>query len=179
RVLTSLGNCHRKLKTYSEGIPYFEKVLVAHPDNFYALFGLADCYRGMNRSRESLDYWNRILEFDPLNKVILTRAGDAMRTLNRLDDAEASYRKALNIEFDLYAVLGLALVHKARGHWEEALNSLQGILRNDANNPRIYQEMAECYLALRQKDEAVKILTAFQRRGIKNAPINDMLNRLR
>jgi len=179
RVLTSLGNCHRKLKTYADGIPYFERVLTAHPDNFYALFGLADCYRGLNRSRESLDYWNQILVFDPQNKVILTRAGDALRTLERYDEAEASYKKALAIEFDLYAVLGLALVHKARGNFEEALHSLQGVLRNDANNPRIYQEMAECHLALRQKDEAVKVLSSFQRRGIKNVQINEMMNRLR
>jgi len=179
RVLTSLGNCHRKLKSYESGIPYFQKVLAAHPDNFYALFGLADCYRGMNHSLESLEYWNRILAFDPTNKVILTRAGDALRSLERLDEAEASYRRALNIEFDLYAVLGLALVHKARGNYTEALQSLQGILRNDANNPRIYQEIAECHLALKQKDEAIKILGAFQRRGIKNVQINEMMNRLR
>lgn len=179
RVLTALGNCHRKLKTYADGIPYFERVLASHPDNFYALFGLADCYRGLNRSAESLSYWNKILAFDPQNKVILTRAGDALRTLERYPEAEESYRKALNIEFDLYAVLGLALVHKAQGNYAEALNSLQGILRNDANNPRIYQEMAECYLALKQKDEAVRVLSAFQRRGVKNSQINEMLNRLR
>lgn len=179
RVLTSLGNCHRKLKTYPDGIPYFKRVLTSHPDNFYALFGLADCYRGMNRSQESLDYWNQILAFDPQNKVILTRAGDALRSLERYGEAEASYKQALSIEFDLYAVLGLALVHKAQGHFEEALQSLQGILRNDANNPRIYQEMAECYLALDKRDEAVRILSAFQRRGIKNVQINELLNRLR
>jgi len=179
RVLTSLGNCHRKLKSYAEGIPYFERVLTDHPDNFYALFGMADCYRGLNRSLESLEYWNRILQFDPQNKVILTRAGDALRTLERYAEAEASYKKALNIEFDLYAVLGLALVHKAQGQYEEAIRSLQGILRNDANNPRIYQEMAECYLALKQRDEAVKVLSAFQRRGIKNTQINDLMNRIR
>ena len=39
--------------------------------------------------------------------------------------------------------------------------------------------MAECYLQLRQKEEAVKILAAFQRRGIKNGQINDMMNSLR
>src|SRR5262249_16349284 len=175
----SLGNCHRKLKTYQSGIPYFEKVLDSHPDNFYALFGMADCYRGLNQAQQSLDYWNRILAFDPNTKVILTRAADALPSLCRVDDAEISYKKALNIEFDLYAVLGLALVHKERGQYEESLRSLQGILRNDANNPRIYQEMAECFLALGEKDEAIKILSAFQRRGIKNAQINEMMHRLR
>ena len=79
RVLTSIGNCYRKLKQFESGVPYFEKALAKEPDNFYALFGLADCYRGTARPNLSLDYWNRILAKDPRNKVILTRAGDAYR----------------------------------------------------------------------------------------------------
>jgi tetratricopeptide (TPR) repeat protein len=59
RVLTSIGNCHRKLKTFDEGISYFDNALKRDPYNFYALFGLADCYRGMNRQERSLEYWNR------------------------------------------------------------------------------------------------------------------------
>jgi tetratricopeptide (TPR) repeat protein len=54
RVLTSIGNCHRKLRTYDKGIPYFESALRKEPANFYALFGLADCYRGMNRPNRTL-----------------------------------------------------------------------------------------------------------------------------
>lgn len=179
RVLTSLGNCHRKLKTYEQGVPYFSKVLEKHPENFYALFGLADCYRGMNQSAKSLEYWQKILASDPNNKVILTRAGDALRAMNKLDEAEKTYEKALNIEFDIYAVLGLALIHKARGHYEKAIDSLQAIVRNDPNNPRVYIEIAECYMGLKQKDEAIRILSNFQKRGIKNNSVADMLARLR
>ena len=77
RVLTSIGNCHRKLKTFEKGLPYFEKALEKDPKNFYALFGIADCYRGMNQQFRSIEYWNRILEIETKNKVILTRTGDA------------------------------------------------------------------------------------------------------
>ena len=45
RVLTSLGNCHRKLKTFDKGVPFFKDALKQQPNNFYALFGLADCYQ--------------------------------------------------------------------------------------------------------------------------------------
>ena len=41
RVLTSIGNCYRKLKFFDEGIPYFNKALNKQPKNFYALYGLA------------------------------------------------------------------------------------------------------------------------------------------
>ncbi len=179
RVLTSLGNCHRKLKTYEKGLPYFQRVLVDHPDNFYALFGIADCHRGLNHAQDSLEHWNRILAFDPENKVILTRAGDALRALQRYEDAEISYQKALNIEYDLYAALGIALVRKARGNFREALQTLQGILRNDSGNPRLYQEIAECHLALNERPQALEVLQQFQRRGIKSPYITDLLARIR
>ena len=115
RVLTGLGNCHRKLRNYREGLFYFEQVLVVDKKNFFALFGIADCYRGMDQMEKSLEYWNYILAEDLANKVILTRAGDALRHLGRFVDAEQHYRRALDVNFDVYAVLGLALVLKEQG----------------------------------------------------------------
>ena len=46
KILTSIGNCHKKLKSYDNGIHFFEEALKLDNKNFYALFGLADCYRG-------------------------------------------------------------------------------------------------------------------------------------
>jgi tetratricopeptide (TPR) repeat protein len=111
--------------------------------------------------------------------VILTRAGDSLRALDRLDEAEINYRAALKIEYDQYAVLGLALLQKARKDYTAALDTLNGVLNNDSGNQRLYQELAECYLALGQKDEARRILTEFQKRGQNNPYINDLMARLR
>lgn len=148
RVLTAIGNSHRKMKTFAQGIEFFQKALEREPGNFYALFGLADCNRGLNRQDQSLENWNKILEQDPHNKVILTRAGDAYRKLGQLDTAEEYYRRALNIEFDTFAVLGLALIHKARGQMKEAVESLEKLIRDEPNGHRLYPEIIDCYLQL-------------------------------
>lgn len=134
------------------------------PENFYALFGLADCYRGLNRNEESLECWQRILKTDPENKVILTRAGDAYREIGDLDNAEIYYTKALNIEFDSFAVIGLALLNKARGNYSEAIDSLSSLILNDPRNHRLYTEMAECYLALGEKTRLLIFSTIFRKR---------------
>jgi tetratricopeptide (TPR) repeat protein len=176
RVLTSIGNCHRKLKTFQEGIEFFEKALRKEPGNFYALFGLADCYRGMNRQEHSLEYWNRILEQDPRNKVILTRAGDAYRNLGDFNNAVEYYERALNIEFDTYAVLGLALVAKAQGKHDEALESLKRLIQQDPKNYRLFMELADCYLKKGEKNKAVETLEEFQKLGIRNTGISNMLD---
>ena len=177
-VLTSIGNCYRKLRTFEKGIPYFKLALEIQPNNFYALFGLADCYRGMNDPQESLFYWQKILEADPDNKVILTRIGDSYRQMNELDTAREFYSKALNIEFDSYAVLGLALINKEKGNYAEAIESLSGLLVNDAKNPRLYLEIAQCWLLLEKRDKALEVLTRAMRMGIKNLGVAEMLEKL-
>jgi tetratricopeptide (TPR) repeat protein len=178
RVLTSIGNCHRKLKTFNDGIPYFESALKREKNNFYALFGLADCYRGMNEITSSLKYWNLILEQDPRNKMILTRMGDAYRNLNDYENAKDYYERALNIEFDTYAVMGLALVAKAQGKYDESITSFKRLIQQDSRNHRLYLELADCYRKSGDRRKAVETLEDFQRLGIKNQKIAEMLESL-
>jgi len=178
RVLTSIGNCHRKLKTFNKGIPYFDIVLEREPNNFYALFGLADCYRGMNQVKNSLTYWLRILEQDPKNKMILTRAGDAYRNLNDYEKAKTFYERALNIEFDTYAVMGLALITKEQGKFDEAVMSFKSLIQQDNKNYRLYIELADCYLKSGDRRNAVETLENCQKLGVKNLKITEMLESL-
>ncbi|MDR0503093.1 MAG: tetratricopeptide repeat protein [Treponema sp.] len=178
RVLTSIGNCHRKLKTFSEGIQYFEAALLREKNNFYALFGLADCYRGMNLLEKSLEYWTLILEQDPRNKMILTRTGDAYRNLNNFEKAREYYEKALNIEFDTYAVMGLALLAKLQGNFDEAITSFRRLIQQDIKNYRLYLELADCYIKSGDRRSALEVLEEFQKLGVKNSKISEMLDSL-
>ncbi len=175
RVLTSLGNCHRKLKTFADGIPFFEKALERDPKNFYALFGMADCYRGMNNQTESIKYWNKILEIDPENKVILTRAGDAYRNTGDFEMAKRYYNKALDIDFDIYAALGLALLCKDEGKFDEAIDRLQSLIRDDRKNYRLYVDLADCFMKTNRRTDAIALLEDFQKIGIRSQAVSDML----
>ena len=178
RVLTSIGNCHRKLKTFEKGVYYFERALQIDDKNFYALFGLADCYRGMNQQFRSVEYWNKILQLDSKNKVILTRAGDAYRNMGDYKTASEYYNKALNIEYDLYAVLGLALISKGEGRYEEAIISFSRLIQTDPKNYRLYMDLADCYVKTNQKAKAVEILESFQKQGLRSQAVAEMLEKL-
>lgn len=179
RILTSIGNCHRKLKTYEEGIPYFEEALKLDPKNFYALFGLADCYRGLNQQFRSIEYWNRILELDPTNKVILTRAGDAYRNSGDYKTATDYYNRTLEIAFDTYAALGLALICKGEGRYEDACKKLLTLIKNDPKNYRLYIDLADCYVKLNQKDDALRLLSDFQKTNAHCQPIASMIEKIK
>ncbi len=178
RVLTSIGNCHRKLKTFDKGVQYFERALEKAPDNFYALFGLADCYRGMNQQFRSIEYWNRILKIDPNNKVILTRAGDAYRNTGDYKTAVEYYNKAMDIDFDIYAALGLALISKCEGKYEEAAERLERLIKDDQKNYRLYIDLADCYVKMNNKEKAVILLKSYSKCGLRSTAITEMLDTL-
>ena len=179
RILTSIGNCHRKLRSFDKGVYYFERALEMDPKNFYALFGLADCYRGMNQQYRSIEYWNRILEIDPANKVILTRMGDAYRNTGDYEKANDFYNKALDIDFDTYAALGLALICKGEGKYKEAAEKLSSLIKNDLKNYRLYIDLADCYVKLNDKAQAINVLESFQKLGLRSTAINELLEKLR
>ena len=179
RVLTAIGNCHRKLKEFDRGCGFFDEALQREPNNFYALFGIADCYRGLGQSDKSLEYWNRILEQNPENKVILTRAGDAYRDLGDEDRAEMYYKRALNIEYDLYAVFGLAIIAKHQGRYEDALKSLSGLLESDPSNHRFALEAADCAMKLGRQNEARAILENQLSGGTKHKGLQELYEQVR
>ena len=178
RVLTSIGNCHRKLKTFDQGTKYFEMALEREPNNFYALFGLADSYRGMNQQNKSVFYWNKILEIDPNNKVILTRAGDAYRTSGNFEEAKKYYGKALEIDFDVYAAIGLALICKGEGNYNEAISRLENLIRSDPKNSRLYIDLAECYDAMNNKVQAAKVLNDYLKFDNRNSAVRNALEKI-
>lgn len=179
RVLTAIGNCHRKLKTFKDGVYYFEKALEKEPHNFYALFGLADCYRGMNQQFKSIEYWNKILELDPENKVILTRAGDAFRTTGNYDKAIDYYTKALNIDFDIYAAIGLALICKTQGKIDEAIERFENLIKEDPKNARLYLDLSDCYLQNKDKENAIKVLENCLQIDGRNSLVRNNLEKLK
>ncbi len=178
RVITAIGNCHRKLKTFEQGTKFFEMALEKEPKNFYALFGLADCYRGLNQQHKSIEYWNKILEIDPKNKVILTRAGDAYRTTGNYAEAKTYYNKALEIDFDIYAAIGLALICKGEGKIDEAAKRFENLIKNDPRNSRLYVDLADCYVSMNRKADAQKLLSDYLKYDSRSAAISSALDRI-
>lgn len=179
RVLTAIGNCHRKLKDFEEGLEFFQKALQKEDNNFYALFGLADCYRGLKMQDKAIETWNKLLLLDPRNKVILTRAGDAYRTQGNLDKATDYYQRALKVDFDSYAFMGQALVLKDKGEYESAIVQLKQLLKRDKSDPRFFIELASCYQKIGNLKDALSLLQEYQTTDDKNDIVNAMIENIK
>ena len=105
--------------------------------------------------------------------------GDALRNTGDYKGAVEYYNKALNIDFDIYAALGLALICKGEGKYDEAIERLQNLIRNDPKNYRLYIDLADCYLRQNNKQKAVETLENFQRIGIRSTAVNALLDKIK
>ena len=178
KILTTIGNCHRKKKTFTEGIQYFEKALEFSENNFYTLYGLADCYRGLEMHEKSLKIWEDLLAISPDNKVLLTRFGDALRNVGKLDEAVLYYQKALDIDYDYYAAIGLALISKEKKEYSEAIETLNRLYKVERNNTRLVAELAECYSLSNDKNRALSLLKSTFAEGNTHPNLKDLYNEI-
>jgi len=78
-------------------------------------------------------------------------------------------------EFDIYAVLGLALILKAREKYDEAIASIKRLIQQDSLNYRFYAELFDCYLKMGDRLKVAETLEDFQKTGVKNKKITEML----
>ena len=160
-ALTSLGNCLRRTGDFAAALERYQEALRLEPDNFYALFGAADSLRGLGDYVRSREAWEALLERDPSNRIILTRVGDAYRHLGDLDAARRHYERALAVDFDVYAVIGLARVAGARADYGRAVAILTDLRGREPRNARVAVELADCLLLSGDREGAAKVLRRF------------------
>lgn len=75
--------------------------------------------------------------------------------------------------------MGLAILKKERGLYEEAIANLQYLLTQDKKNYRIYLELANCYIKTGERDKALEVLERFRKFDIRSSYISDLYHRLR
>jgi predicted Zn-dependent protease len=78
----------------------------------------------------------------------------------------------------VYAALGLALISKGEGRFEEAAEQLSKLVKGDPKNYRLYIDLADCYLKMHRKQDAVETLKTFTRQGLKNQAVAEFLEEI-
>lgn len=174
RLITAIGNILRNLKDYSKAEKFYRLATTLEKENVFALFGLADCYRGMNLHSKALEIWLQLAQIEPENKIFLTRIGDAYRMLKEYDKALSFYERAINIEYDFYAYLGIALTYEQMGNIPKSIEIFNNIENHENNNSRFYYEYIKFCQRNSMKDKA-KQLYSF---ATKHFPDNKYLSSL-
>lgn len=152
-VLTMAGNIYRRRREYDRAAAHYKKALKQQPKNVFALYGMGDSQRGLQNYQEAIDCWLQILEKEPSNQNLLSRVGDALAILNKGDEAISYYQKCLKINFDPFALLGLARIYRDRKQFEEAEDCCFKILNKFPNDVRGTEELIRVYEALGNKEK--------------------------
>jgi len=98
---------------------------------------------------------NRALALDSTNADAYRELGIAYETLERYEDAEATYRKAIDTrpgDWSMYGAFGRFLA--ARRRYPEALEQFQRVLELTPDNARAYSNIGGIHLYLGQHDKA-------------------------
>jgi hypothetical protein len=93
------------------------------------------------------------------------------------EKAAEYYQNALNIEFDIYAVLGLAVIARQQESTMKRLPPRSLLSERSEKLPHLYRACSD--LSHEQPaQQAIEVLTEFQQMGIKNPVIQEALSKL-
>ena len=134
-ILVGLGHVYRELNDFNQAIHFYQLILDIEPENTFAQKGIGHAYRGMRDYDKTVEYWQRYLDKNGRDYHMLVRCADALKKLDRLEEAEASYLKALKFDLnDKYGNLGLGSLYYKTGNEDGALECLTRFVRHDATN---------------------------------------------
>ncbi len=162
---------------HPRAIETYDKVLLYHPSDIFALLGKGNSLSAIGKLDEAAAALQRILDIDPDNQYAMAEL--ALVHFNRGDMATAqqAFEQALEVAPDGYTCPheGLGLIYLKQGKIDEAANSFETAI---AINPDIeyqkYNGLAKIRMEQGDHDDAERLL----RRSLENYPYDNEAEQL-
>jgi tetratricopeptide (TPR) repeat protein len=121
RVLTRVGDLHRRRGLPGLALEYYLDALRVDPGHPYALATMGQVHYKEKRHKEALAFWLPLLEKEPWRVETWNQAGNCHRRMGAFALAEPCFRKAIALApLNPYALFGLADALRGQGRTEEA-----------------------------------------------------------
>jgi tetratricopeptide (TPR) repeat protein len=155
QLLAALGEQLQLTGGDTEVTEFLRRVQRAHPDDFWANFGLA--YALVKREpEEAVGYYRAALALRPGAAAVYNNLGETLRAQGRLDDAIDHYQQALQINPKLaYAHNDLGLALAAKGRPDEAIDHYRQALQINPKLAGAHTNLGAALQANGQLDEAI------------------------
>jgi len=144
---------------YHEAIPYYRKVLEAHPDNAVAHSRLALCYRQTGRRDLAIEEFRKALAISGEFAQAHYGLGVALAETGQMQEALEHLQEAKRLRDDLPGVdhrLGMVLARLGRVN--ESIDALQSAVRRQAENAAAQYTLGLLYAQTDSPDRAVRHL---------------------
>lgn len=157
-ALLGMGEIHQLRGNVAEALANFKLAQGIDPANIQALLGASEALissvgeGNLQKAREDLE---RALQQHPDNPRVHYLLGNALKQLNHPDQAEAAYRKSIELNkiyLDPYLALSNLLL--SREHVEDAMEILATARQEMPNDPRIATTLGRGYMDRGELSEA-------------------------
>ncbi len=155
----SLGSLHHDAGRVDEAIEAFERALEMDPDYVESLSNLAVAYQEKRDAGKTAEYLGRLLELEPDNHEARLSRALALLTQKRFQEATETLEALLGRDpQNVGGLIMLGEIHLRREEHRQAAEFLERASRLDGEIPRLWNDLARCYLALGRGEEARRAL---------------------
>ncbi len=164
--------------TYSHSLVWENDETIAndlldkYPDDRLVLNNKGFNLFNLKRNEESLGYFIKAIELKPDYIMAYINLANSCMAIKKYDTAEKYIDRALKIKPDdpnLINIKGYILLQYQK--FTESINLFQKSIQLKKDNPSAYLYLAECYYAIKDKENWIKTLNS----GLEYAPDNFML----
>jgi tetratricopeptide (TPR) repeat protein len=165
----ALGASYDQLKQNKNAIDAYQKALDQEPDNLDAERGLAQALLNDGQLAAALKHFEAISAADPQDAQTYLRISEIERRQGHYEQALATLKKAKALASDSLEIgFNEALIDDSLGHYDDAIQTLQGLLKQTAhpdgqyadaekNNRSIFLDrLANIYREQNKTDQAIQ-----------------------
>ena len=157
--LLNEGVAAYKRGDFAEAVVHLSESAGMALNSFRAYFYLGLALIGDRRYSEALEALEVALDLDPTHVQTMVAQGDAFLKLGDLEEARASYHRALKLRPEFPPSLdGLARIAEAQADSDEAIRTYLRAIASDKGYAPAYTHLGDLYLRLERIEEAVRLL---------------------
>jgi|KBSMisStaDraftv2_1062788.scaffolds.fasta_scaffold29877_1 tetratricopeptide (TPR) repeat protein len=130
KLYSALGETYSQKKDYKKAIEAYQHAIALDRDNLDAIRGLADNLDKDGQTEKALQQYKIISDANPEDPRTYIQLGEIYRRLGKFDLALQNLKKAQSMVQDSEQVsYDLALVYEAQGRYDDAISTLQDLLK--------------------------------------------------
>ena len=130
KLYSALGETYGQKKDYKKAIDAYQHAIALDRDNLDAIRGLADSLDKDGQTEKALQQYKIISDANPEDPRTYIQLGEIYRRLGKFDLALQNLKKAQSMVQDSEQVsYDLALVYEAEGRYDDAISTLQDLLK--------------------------------------------------
>ena len=177
-VVFEYGNFLYSISKNTDAEAYYREALEIEPKNILALTFMALNCLVMNKLDEARDFILKAIEIEPHHEYVQFCAGRILYARKEYEEAKRYLIHAVEQNPDIETQNTLALTYFALEDYNQALNIFRNIDSKHPNSISVLMNIAKCYEALGQNDDALIYLYKLTDIFPENEDAQEMIRKL-